>query len=52
MACPHVAGIAALWAEANPSASARDLWQLLINNALPLRLDPSDAGAGLAQAPR
>jgi subtilisin family serine protease len=52
MACPHVAGIAALWIEAHPSASARDIWQLLVNNAVPLPLDPSDIGAGLVQAPR
>src|SRR5687768_12474874 len=33
MACPHVAGIAALYAEANPNATARELWQHLVNNA-------------------
>ena len=52
MACPHVAGIAALYVEANPNATARDIWQLLVNNARRLDLDPADMGAGLAQAPR
>ncbi len=51
MACPHVAGIAALYCEANPHASAREIWQLLTRNAKPLNLEPSDVGAGLAQAP-
>ena len=51
MACPHVAGIAALWAEANPNATAREIWELLIRNAAPLNIEASDAGAGLAQAP-
>jgi subtilisin family serine protease len=52
MACPHVAGIAALYAEASPNATARDLWQQLVNNAKRLTLDPADMGAGLVQAPR
>jgi subtilisin family serine protease len=51
MACPHVAGIAALYAEAKPGASARELWQLLVSNAKRLDLDAADVGAGLAQAP-
>jgi subtilisin family serine protease len=52
MACPHVAGIAALVAEANPQASARDIWAWLVQNAKRLSLDPADMGAGLVQAPR
>jgi subtilisin family serine protease len=52
MACPHVAGIAALYMEANPQATAREIWQLLVNNARRLSLDGADAGAGLVQAPR
>lgn len=52
MACPHVAGIAALVAEANPQASARDIWASLVKNAKRLSLDPTDMGAGLVQAPR
>jgi subtilisin family serine protease len=51
MACPHVAGIAALYAEANPRATARELWQLLVRNARKLDGDPADFGAGLVQAP-
>jgi subtilisin family serine protease len=51
MACPHVAGIAALYAEANPSATAVDLWQLLTKNAKKLDLEVSDMGYGLVQAP-
>ena len=52
MACPHVAGIAALVAEANPQASARDIWAWLVKNAKRLSLDPADGGAGLVQAPK
>ncbi len=52
MATPHVAGIAALYVEANPNATAREIWQLLVNNAKRLDLEPADVGAGLAQAPR
>lgn len=52
MACPHVAGIAALVAEANPQASARDIWAWLVKNAKRLPLDSADVGAGLVQAPR
>jgi subtilisin family serine protease len=50
MATPHVAGIAALYAE---SAGARGeaLWNLLIQNAQRLVLPAADIGAGLVQAP-
>jgi subtilisin len=51
MATPHVAGIAALWLEANPTATARSLWQLLVNNAKQLPLLKQDVGGGLVQAP-
>lgn len=51
MATPHVAGIAALMMEANPSASAADIWNMLIQTAKPLSLPASDVGVGLAQAP-
>jgi subtilisin family serine protease len=52
MAAPHVAGIAALYAQANPGVRGRDLWKLLIQNAKPLLgLDELDIGAGLVQAP-
>jgi subtilisin family serine protease len=52
MACPHVAGIAALYAEANPKATGRELWKFLVKGAKRLKLDPADVGAGLVQAPR
>ena len=52
MACPHVAGIAALYVEAHPNASAREIWDLMVRNARRLNLDAADAGAGLVQAPR
>lgn len=51
MAAPHVAGIAALWAESDPSLRAAKLWQALISNAKGLPLDKRDVGAGLVQAP-
>ncbi len=51
MATPHVAGIAALHAEANPNARGRALWQLLTTSARRLRLPSRDVGAGLVQAP-
>jgi len=51
MATPHVAGIAALHAEANPGVRGQALWSLLIRNARRLPLSSVDAGAGLVQAP-
>jgi len=51
MATPHVAGIAALFAEANPGLRGRALVQLLHQNARRLRLPSRDVGAGLVQAP-
>jgi subtilisin family serine protease len=52
MATPHVAGIAAMWLEANGSGTkAQALWQLLTGNALRLTLPSRDVGAGLVQAP-
>jgi subtilisin family serine protease len=50
MATPHVAGIAALYAEAS-GQTGRALWNLLVNNAKRLPLPPIDAGVGLVQAP-
>ena len=50
MATPHVAGIAALYAEATGS-TGRVLWNLLTQNALRLPLPSVDVGAGLVQAP-
>ena len=51
MATPHVAGIAALLAEANPKASAAELKNLLTSTARRLPLASSDVGSGLVQAP-
>ncbi|MEA5563880.1 S8 family peptidase [Anabaena sp. UHCC 0399] len=50
MATPHVAGIAALYAEAI-GATGRVLWNRLTQNALRLSLPSVDVGAGLVQAP-
>ncbi len=52
MATPHVAGVAALLAQANPGASADELAKLLTEGASPLEAPPEDVGAGLVQAPR
>jgi len=51
MATPHVAGIAALHAQANPGISAVDLWTRLVKSARPLGLPAADVGSGLVQAP-
>lgn len=51
MATPHVAGIAALFAEANPGVRGRALMSLLGSNARRLPLASVDVGAGLVQAP-
>jgi subtilisin family serine protease len=50
MATPHVAGIAALWAQATGARGAA-LWQQLIVNARGLPLMGVDVGRGLVQAP-
>jgi len=52
MATPYVAGIAALYWEENPKATASDIWLYLIQNAKRLILNASDVGAGLVQAPK
>lgn len=50
MACPHVAGIAALWAESDPSLRGQKLWDALVRSAR--SIGPGrDFGAGLIQAP-
>ena len=51
MATPHVAGIAALHAEANPEVHGRALWALLTQSARRLMLPSRDVGIGLVQAP-
>ena len=50
MATPHVAGIAALYAEAT-GQSGLELWALLMRDAQRLNLPSVDAGIGLVQAP-
>jgi subtilisin family serine protease len=50
MATPHVAGIAALYAQAT-GRSGTALWQTLIGTARPLAAPRADVGAGLVQAP-
>jgi subtilisin family serine protease len=51
MATPHVAGIAALWAQATGESGAA-LWNRLLQSARPLSLPSVDVGSGLAQAPQ
>ncbi|WP_257003714.1 S8 family serine peptidase [Streptomyces sp. SA15] len=51
MATPHVAGVLALLAQANPNASAADLMASLKAGAFPLPQPVRDVGAGLLQAP-
>ncbi|MEU6256341.1 S8 family serine peptidase [Streptomyces sp. NPDC047043] len=51
MATPHVAGVLALLAQANPNASAAELWNALLAGAYPLMQSAKDVGAGLLQAP-
>jgi len=52
MAAPHVAGVACLWAESDPSLRAQRLWGALTSTALSLPLiDKMDVGAGLVRAP-
>jgi hypothetical protein len=51
MACPHVAGIAALYAETSPALRGMNLWNRLRQTARPLPFPASRVGAGLVQAP-
>jgi subtilisin len=51
MATPHVAGIAALYAEQDAEARGAALWQLVTAGAQRLDLPSSDVGAGMVQAP-
>jgi subtilisin family serine protease len=51
MATPHVAGVVALLAEANPNASADGLKASLLSAAFPLTQPVEDVGSGLLQAP-
>lgn len=51
MACPHVAGCAALWAQSDPALRGRALWDRLLSTAAPLSASERDVGRGLVQAP-
>ncbi len=51
MACPHVAGCAALWAQSNARLRGQALWRQLQTAARRLPYPPSKVGAGLVQAP-
>jgi subtilisin len=51
MATPHVAGIAALYAEADATARGAALGRLLTSRAQRLTLPSSDVGSGMVQAP-
>lgn len=50
MATPHVAGIAALYAESTGKRGAQ-LWEVLTANAMVLPLPSAKVGSGLVQAP-
>ncbi|SFN44851.1 Subtilase family protein [Nitrosospira briensis] len=50
MATPHVAGIAALYAQSNSTAVGLALWNLIKQNIQPLPIKPEDSGIGLVQA--
>lgn len=50
MAAPHVAGVAALLAEAVPTARGMGLWALLLQKTKALGHPSRDVGAGLVQA--
>jgi len=51
MATPHMAGIAALFAESQPSARGLALWALVVQHARHLAIPVRDVGAGITQAP-
>ncbi|NHE59744.1 S8 family serine peptidase [Cyclobacterium plantarum] len=52
MATPFVAGVAAQLLEAFPEATAREVWDKLVDQARPLPLPVRDVGAGLVQSPK
>jgi len=51
MACPHVAGCAALWAQSDARLRGQALWDALVQNVRSLSEPTRDVGAGLVQAP-
>jgi subtilisin family serine protease len=50
MSCPHVAGIAALWAQSDPALRGKRLWDAIVASADALG-SATDYGAGLVRAP-
>jgi subtilisin family serine protease len=52
MATPFVAGVAAQLWEKNPSATPKQIWDLLVSSARPIGLPQTDVGAGLVQSPQ
>lgn len=51
MATPHVAGIAALYAQADSTLRGQKLWDQLIKTTKSLNLSETDVGTGLVQGP-
>jgi subtilisin family serine protease len=51
MATPHVAGIAALWAETDKNLRGQALWNQLVSTAKAVPYPASDVGSGMVQAP-
>lgn len=51
MACPHVAGIAALLKQSNSNLSSSTLAKAIVSSAKDIGGNSSDLGAGLVQAP-
>ncbi len=51
MATPHVAGVAALWAQTAATMRGIVLWNRLLASARPLPFVPARVGRGLVQAP-
>jgi subtilisin len=51
MATPHVAGIAALWAQSNAAYRGSALWTKLVSSALAIPQPVNHVGSGLVQAP-
>jgi len=49
MACPHVVGVAALLESYDPSLSAQDKWNLMVNNAKSYNMT-KDVGDGIVDA--
>jgi subtilisin family serine protease len=51
MACPHVAGVAALWAGTDAALRGQRLWDAMTANAATLGAPERDVGRGLVRAP-